>query len=146
MSCLCWWLPGRGSLTWMPEKPSIHAMQPTLTFSSSPKWPSPQALTPPQRRPFYGKYQQDQSHFWRRLAYLGYGPAPGTHIKKALCHTRAYVGGTMNTVINIVEMSNFFSLGFGVSILGNHFPDSLVLDTSLLNTKHYKVRIKGKVD
>ena len=46
-------------------------------------------------------------------------------------------------------MSRVFANGPGDwgSIPGRHAKDSkMVLDASLLNTQHYKVRIKGKVD
>ena len=52
-----------------------------------------------------------------------------------------------NKITNIGLMSRVFTNGPGDqgSIPGRVIPKKKVLDATLLNTQHYKVRIKGKV-
>ena len=70
------------------------------------------------------------------------------HLKKAKEHICQNVNITIYWLIGLV--SRVFANGLGDlgSIPGRVIPKTLkmVLDTSLLNTQHYKVRIKGKVE
>ena len=46
---------------------------------------------------FLGECQWGSRHFWNHQVYVGYGPAPGSHYKKALYLTWAYMGHSTNT-------------------------------------------------
>ena len=54
----------------------------------------------------------------------------------------------MNLANGLMSKMFVISLGDGGSILGQVIPkiQKMVLDAALLNTQHYKVRIKGKAE
>ena len=79
----------------------------------------------------------------------------GPTLKKALCRTYPVVGRRTNKILFIYfrvngQMSRVFANGSGdrSSIPGRVIPKTqkVVLDASLLNIQHCKVRIKGKVE
>ena len=61
------------------------------------------------------------------------------------CRVHVFITNT-NTLYKIIWFAN--GLGDRSSILGRVIPKTfkMVLDTSLLNTQHYKVRIESKVE
>ena len=58
-------------------------------------WPSSEGWVyrPTPEAPLLGQCWQCLRHFWKCQARVGFGPAPGLTLKKALCHTHP-VGGT----------------------------------------------------
>ena len=79
-------------------------------------------------------------------------------IREFIVITRTPIGGVVSVSL-VFLLYAFISIGLGVRVFANRPGDlgsipgrvipktqKMVLDASLLNTQHYKVRIKGKVE
>ena len=95
---------GRGRLTWVSGKPSIHARWLRPTFLGH-QGPSRQTLNCSSRaklivwllrHPFFGECRQDPRHLWSRRGCIGYGPA-----LKRLCTKLWYLWATKQIPIYI---------------------------------------------
>ena len=104
-----WWRRhvSRCCLAWVPGWPSNRVTRPRLTYTSSPRRPSPQALTLLGvawvialclRRSFLGEYRRSPRYFGECLACLGYVPASEPTLKRSWATLARLVGHTTNTV------------------------------------------------
>ena len=87
------WFQSTVSSRWITLRPAVVSAA-RIWSSVSRLWTyfEPQGDVPPLLDPPLGECRQYLKYFWSFRVHLGYGSAPRSTLKKALCHPRPFVG------------------------------------------------------
>ena len=133
----CVWVPvavSQGRLIWIPgSQHSCHACKDKHSLSL---WgPSTRALTLSRearfiawylRCSFFGECCHGSRYFWNGRVCVGYGPAPGSHNKKAMCHTHGYMRCSTN-IKDCIELEPVLFLSVNWMLVGTPRPVSVIV-------------------